>query len=112
LIAGGTALVEREQGENMPAMETVYHLDGGRLVLTHYCMMGNQPRMRAVAYDAATGEVKFDFVDATNLASPAAGHMHNATLRMVDANHLTSAWEFFENGRAKMTEAGQFVRVR
>src|SRR5713226_971817 len=40
LIAGGTAL-------KMPAMLTVYHLDGERLLLTHYCMAGNQPRMQA-----------------------------------------------------------------
>ena len=32
LIAGGTALVERETAEKMPAMLTVYHLDGDRLV--------------------------------------------------------------------------------
>ena len=31
LIAGGTSLVERETGENMPAMLTVYHMDGNRL---------------------------------------------------------------------------------
>src|SRR5271163_190647 len=30
LIAGGTALVERETAEKMPAMETVYYLDGAR----------------------------------------------------------------------------------
>lgn len=33
LVAGGTSLVERESGENMPAMLTVYYLDGDRLLL-------------------------------------------------------------------------------
>ena len=33
----GTALIEKESGEKMPAMLTVYHLDGDRLLLTHYC---------------------------------------------------------------------------
>src|SRR2546422_707626 len=41
LIAGGTALVERETSEHMPEMLTVYYVDGKRLLLTHYCMVGN-----------------------------------------------------------------------
>ena len=112
LIAGGTALVERDKAGDMPAMETVYHLDGGRLMLTHYCMMGNQPRMQARAFNPETGELKFEFVDVTNLASPGAGHMHNATLRLIDNNHLDTNWQLYENGQPKLTEAGQYVRVR
>src|SRR5579863_8610060 len=46
LTGGGSALVERQAEEKMPAMMTVYHLDGDRLILTHYCMAGNQPRMQ------------------------------------------------------------------
>ena len=38
LIAGGSALVERETTDHMPPMETVYHLDGNRLQLSHYCI--------------------------------------------------------------------------
>ncbi|MBZ5612300.1 MAG: hypothetical protein LAP87_31290 [Acidobacteriia bacterium] len=112
LIAGGTALVERERAENRPEMLTVYHLDQGRLLLTHYCMAGNQPRMQASAFQPATGELKFQFLDATNLPSQAAGHMHNVTLRFVDDQHLIAEWQFYENGQVKMTEAAQYARVR
>src|SRR5690349_12178610 len=74
LIAGGAALVERERGEKMPEMLTVYYMDGKRLLLTHFCMAGNQPRMEARSYDASTGELRFRFLDATNLTTPGAGH--------------------------------------
>lgn len=112
LIAGGTALVERETGEKMPAMLTVYYMDGGRLLLTHYCMAGNQPRMQAKAFNPETGELDFQFLDATNLASPGAGHMHNARIRVSDHDHVVSAWEFYENGQRKLTETAQYSRVR
>jgi hypothetical protein len=112
LIAGGTSLVERESAEHMPAMMTVYHMDGNRLLLEHYCMAGNQPRMQARSFDSKTGEVRFQFLDATNLADRNAGHMHNATFRIVDNEHLSSDWEFYEGGRPKNTESFQYTRVR
>ncbi len=112
VIAGGTAVVERDSGENMPAMLTVYHMDGSRLLLEHYCMAGNQPRMEAQSFNGATGELRFEFLDATNLANKDAGHMHNATLRFVDGDHLSANWEFFEAGKMKMQETFQYSRVK
>jgi hypothetical protein len=111
LIAGGTSLVERETGEKTPAMETVYYLDGDRLLLTHYCMAGNQPRMQARAFNPETGEVAFEFLDATNL-KPGGGHMHNVKIRLVDNDHFSAEWEFYENGQRKMAETAQYTRVK
>jgi len=112
LIAGGTSLVERESAERMPAMMTVYHLDGDRLMMTHYCMAGNQPRMQARSFDAKTGELRFIFLDATNLANKDAGHMRNVTMRFAGNDKLSSEWEFYEGGKPKNTESFQYTRVR
>jgi hypothetical protein len=112
LVSGNTALLERESSETMPSMVTVYYVDGGRLLLTHYCMAGNQPRMQAKALNPDTGELDFQFLDATNLTSPAAGHMHNAKIRIVDNSHLVSEWQFYENGKPKFNETAQYTRVR
>jgi hypothetical protein len=100
------------QAATGPEMLTVYHLDGGRLLLTHYCIAGNQPRMQLRAYNASTGELKFEFLDATDLPNPGAGHMHDATLRLVDGRHLSTTWQFYENGRTKMTETEEYTRLR
>ena len=112
VISGGNAVAEHESGGQIPAMLTVYHLDGNRLLLTHYCAAGNQPRMEATAFDPQTGELRFKFLDATNLASPGAGHMHNVTFHFVDNNHLATDWQFFENGQQKFSESAQYTRVR
>jgi hypothetical protein len=111
LIAGGTSLVEKESGDKMPSMLTVYYLDGDRLLLTHYCMAGNQPRMQARAFNPETGEVDFEFLDATNL-TPGAGHMHNATFRIPGNDHFSAEWEFYENGQRKMAHTAQYARVK
>ena len=112
LVSGDTALLERESSETMPAMVTVYYMDSGRLMLTHYCMLGNQPRMQAKASSLDGGEIDFQFLDITNLASPAAGHMHNAKIRIVDNSHLVSEWQFYENGKPKFSENAEYTRVR
>jgi hypothetical protein len=114
LIANGSAVVERyfREDEKSNQMETVYHLDGKDLVLEHYCMAGNQPRMRAGSYRPQTGEIQFDFVSADNLRSPAAGHMHSAKFHFLDDDHFTTEWQFVENGKPKFTEQVAFHRVQ
>ena len=79
-------------------MITMFHLDGQRLLMTHYCGAGNQPRMLASASpDGKT--ITFDFLDATNLASPDAGHMHHVVISMLDANHHTEEWVYNDHGK-------------
>jgi hypothetical protein len=112
VIAGGTSVVEREISDHMPEMLTVYHMDGKRLLLTHYCMAGNQPRMEARAYNPSTGELQFRFLDATNLAKPGDGHMHNVNLRFIDDKHVAAEWQFYEDGKLKQAESGELTRVR
>ena len=115
VIAGNSAVVERFVNDKMGpgnAMVTVYYLDGGRLLLQHYCMVKNQPRMKADAFDAAGNELRFEFLDATGLPNPQAGHMHNATFHFIDADHISQEWQFFENGKQKFAETLQYTRVR
>ena len=80
-------------------MITMFNLDGpNRLLMTHYCAAGNQPRMQAsVSPDGKT--ITFNFVDATNLASPDAGHMQQMVLTVLDDNHHTEDWTFIDHGK-------------
>src|SRR6516165_1621351 len=47
VTSAGSAVLETLFPGTDHEMVTLYHLDGAELILTHYCMMGNQPRMRA-----------------------------------------------------------------
>src|SRR5215831_17550034 len=49
LTGGGSALIETLFPGQDHEMMTVYTIDKGDVVLTHYCTMGNQPRMKAAA---------------------------------------------------------------
>ncbi len=110
VVSGGNTVMETLQPQGESTMITMYHLDGGKLMMTHYCSSGNQPRMKAGALRADGKQVAFKFQDATNLASAGAGHMVALTLTFTDADHLTQLWTWQEKGQAAAAEDFTFVR--
>jgi hypothetical protein len=90
----GNALMHEMTGAGRPDDPiTIFNLDGARLLMTHYCDAGNQPRMvGTVSPDGKT--FTFDFIDATNLLSSQMGHMQHVVFTLIDADHHTEKWEF------------------
>jgi hypothetical protein len=90
LAAGGTAVMAdmHMAGEDMMSM---YYVNGDDLLMTHFCPSNNQPRMKA-AISPDLNTVSFDFMDATNLRGPNAGHMHRAVFIFSDVDHYTEEW--------------------
>jgi len=97
VTGNGSAIMSEITGH--ADMISMFHMDGpNRLLLTHYCAVGNQPRMQAsVSPDGKT--LTFNFVDATNLASPEDGHMQKMILTVIDENHHTEEWVFADHGK-------------
>ncbi len=94
--SGGSALMSEVMGEH--EMITMFHMDNDRVLMTHYCGAGNQPRMQASASpDGKT--ITFTFVDATNLSRPKDGHMHKLVITMPDADHHSEDWTFAQDGK-------------
>lgn len=113
-IAGGTAVMEvfgyADGGPG--SMYTLYHLDGDHLMLTHYCVSNNQPRMRAELPSQDPNVLRFSFLDVTNLKSPQAGHMHRAMLRVIDENHIANEWTYRKDEKDAFSEGAQYERVK
>ena len=99
LISDDSALLERIDHGGRAQMITIYHLDGNQLMLTHYCMAHNQPRMRAELPSSGDQALTFTFLDATSLPTPSAGHMHRLVVSFEDDRHFTQKWTWTENGR-------------
>ena len=90
LTAGGSALVETVFPGSEHEMVTVYHADGNDLVLTHYCMEGNQPRMRA--RNASGPRFDFQFDGGTNIDPRRDRHMHSASLELLGDDEIRTEW--------------------
>lgn len=114
LIGSGSALVQRDtfEGTQHATMLTVYTMDGDRLLMTHFCEAGNQPRLELRRFDPATGELEFTFLNATNLPSINVGHVHHVKHCLVDHDHISSEWQFYENGKVQHAAKVQLTRVR
>jgi len=110
VTSGGAALMHEmtpegrtddpSRGDDDPI--TMLYLNGGRLLLTHYCDSGkNRPRM--VGRFSPDGKtVDFDFLDVSG--GTKFGHMHHASFTFVDADHHIEEWTY-------MTPANQPQRA-
>ena len=114
VIGRGSAVLSTSKHGAHPgddeAMATVYHLDGGRLLLTHYCVAKNQPRLVATKIENNGRRIEFTFLDATNLSSRNAGHMDRAVFEFHDHTRFTSRWTWYQDGQQEWMEDITYTR--
>jgi len=108
MTAGGSALMSEILGRGPENMITMFHMDGDRLLMTHYCGAGNQPRMKVISSDAKS--VSFEFFDGTNIG-PGDGHMQHVTFTEPDADHHVEEWVFLDHGK-ESKEVFTLARVK
>jgi len=101
VASGGSVLMADLAPGTAHEMITMFHRDQEDLLATHYCLAGNQPRMRAVAGGDAK-VISFEFKDATNLPNQSAPHMGGVRFTIIDGNHHTEEWSVVANGQTVM----------
>lgn len=113
VIAGGSVVMslsfDAHPGEQMV---TMYHLDGERLLLTHYCVAKNQPRLMATSVEENGRKVTFTFLDGTGMKSRDAGHMDSLVMQFHDNDRFTSQWTWYQDGASSWMEEIEMVRKR
>jgi len=108
LTAGGNSVVEKLFPGTDHEMLTVYHLDRGALLATHYCAMGNQPLMKLER--ATAEELQFGFAGGTNLDPAKDIHIHQGRIRFVGEGRLEEEWDVFDG--PKKTVSNRFFLAR
>lgn|SRR5215469_9159023 len=98
-LASGSSVLMSDLAAGTPhEMITMIHRDGDDLLATHYCLIGNQPRMRAILGDDPN-TVAFEMKDITNLVDSAAPHMIGVKFTLIDANHHREEWTISAKGQ-------------
>ena len=112
LIAAGSVIEERCMEGTPNEMVTMYFDNkDGKLALTHYCMMGNQPAMNLKSSDAKS--ITFDFDPTRTTINPAKdSHMHGLTIRFEDADTISSSCKAIMDGKEMPEHATVLKRVK
>jgi hypothetical protein len=107
---GGHTVVETFPVGTPQEMVTVYHLEGGKVVLTHYCSANNQPRMSSGGLQGNT--LTFDFAGGANIEPGTTSHMHNAKIEFTSDDEIKATWQNWESGKPNHAAMFRVVRKR
>lgn len=97
LISGGSVVEERFAAGTPMEMLSTYHDVNGKLTMTHYCALGNQPRMKLTK--SSPDSLTFDLAPTPGLNAAKDKHMHGATYTFIDADHFKLEGVAWENGK-------------
>jgi hypothetical protein len=110
LTAGGSAIVETLFPGTPEEMISVYHDKKGKLSMTHYCMLQNQPSMKL--QKAGADRLDFIFAKGNGINPKKDPHMHALTISFVDKDHIVQNWTLFEDGKETGATRLNLSRVR
>jgi hypothetical protein len=99
LTGAGSALIETDFPGSDHEMVSVYHLDGDDLRLTHYCAMGNQPRLKLDRANSTPDKFVFIFDGGSNLDPAKDIHIHGTTILFEEQGGVDCAWEGYAGGK-------------
>lgn len=113
IIAAGSVVMEESwfEGHKGEMMVTTYYMDGDKLMLTHYCVAKNAPRMQATEISEDGKNVLFTFVDGANIPTRDKGHMDKASYKFSGKDAFSSRWTWYANGKEQWMEEFHFKRT-
>jgi hypothetical protein len=104
VASGGSVLQETLFPGTPHEMISMYHLADGNLVLTHYCALANQPRMKLDTKASSADRLVFAFDGGTNFDPAKDPHIHSGVIEM-KGDALRNEWASWRGGKEAGREA-------
>ena len=110
VTSGGSALEERLSPGTPHEMISMYYDKGGKVAMTHYCMIGNRPEMELKSADDKS--LKFELAKGGEV-KPKDIHMHSLEIVFDGDKKMSQNWISFEGGKPnKETTIFNYKRVK
>jgi hypothetical protein len=110
LLAGGTVLEERVFPGTPHEMVTMYYEQGGKVALTHYCVMGNRPGMLLKSSDSKS--LSFDFDPSCGIDTANESHMDALTITFDSPDTITTSCKAMMGGKEMDPHPTTLKRVK
>ena len=108
IVAMGHSIRETMFPGTPEEMVNMYYRNGAATEMVHYCAAGNQPRLDIRS--AEPNVLSLAFIDATNLSSLEAEHMHSARFILQGENRLRTEWLGWKGGKPSDTTVFNMIR--
>ena len=110
VTSGGSAVVETLFPGTPHEMVSVYHDVNGKLAMTHYCMLHNQPQLALTRADSQ--HLELSLADSPGIDPARDRHMHSLSITWQDPNRLTQVWTSYEGGKSGESTTITLSRAR
>jgi hypothetical protein len=108
--SNGSVVVETLFPDTPHEMVSVYYDVNGKLGMTHYCAMDNQPHL--TLEDSTDNEIDLVFANGTNLDPKKDHYMHDVSFEFKDGNSFVQEWTSYENGKEDEVATFTFTRAK
>ncbi len=103
-VASGGSVVQETLFPGTPhEMISMYHMADGSLVMTHYCALANQPRMKLDTKASSADRLVFAFDGGTNFDPAKDPHIHSGVIEIKD-DALRNEWASWQGGKEARRE--------
>lgn len=110
VISGGTAVMETIFPGQPMEMISVYVVRDGKIEMTHYCSLGNQPRL--IEKSSAADEVSLSFVKTPGINAKKDMYMAGLTIKKIDAKRMQQTWLALSGKKPKHSGTTDFTRIK
>ena len=107
LSSGGSSVIETLAPGSSHEMTTVYYDEGGKLAMTHYCMLGNHPVMLLKKESPEELSFAVDTKDPINEEA----HMHTLEIVFLGPDSIEHRWAMFNKGKEEHKTVFKVQRV-
>lgn len=110
VTSAGSAVIERHFPGTPNEMVSVYHDNGNKLSMTHYCALKNQPILGLK--NATADTIALDYTNGINIEPEKDAHMRSLTITFVDDNHIVEQWSMYKEGKQVESSPFNLTRVK
>lgn len=109
VTSNGSAVMEKLGPGTPHEMISMYHDEAGSTVMTHYCALGNQPKMKLA--EATDSKIRFEFIPTAGIDPAKDMHMNSVTFTFESPESLVQEWTSSDAGKTMHTTTMRLKRA-